>query len=261
MDYYILCALVFLGAYFVNISLLSVCYHRGFTHSALKLSPILERYVISQGIWMTGLDPLTWCCMHRMHHLYSDTPLDPHSPANHGVFGVLLAQKNAFENTAWGLMRGDETYSQHVPDLNFQVHWLMQKKLVGLVYLLHGLIAVGIGYFFDAKLLGACYFVGLLSHPLQGWLVNSFGHKYGYRNFKIADQSTNNTAVAWLVMGEGYQNNHHKYPASYTFAVKWWEFDGGSIVCKVAERLGLLTITTKPIEPVTPPPLIPIPAP
>ena len=47
-------------------------------------------------------------------------------------------------------------------------------------------------------------------------MVNAFGHAVGGRNFDTENQSRNNLAVAWLIMGEGLQNNHHRFPRSAT---------------------------------------------
>jgi stearoyl-CoA desaturase (delta-9 desaturase) len=45
-------------------------------------------------------------------------------------------------------------------------------------------------------------------------LVNSAAHLFGKRSFATADQSRNNLLIALLTLGEGWHNNHHRYPAS-----------------------------------------------
>ena len=57
--------------------------------------------------------------------------------------------------------------------------------------------------------IGFGYFFGIMSHPLQGWMVNALAHKYGGRNFNSSDDSRNNHFVALVAFGEGFQNNHH----------------------------------------------------
>ncbi len=249
MLYVIVCTLTLVFAYLINISYMSVFYHRGLTHGAITFHPLMKKFVLATGVWMTGLDPKPWCCMHRMHHLYSDTEKDPHSPVNVGVFGVLWAQKIAFEAAMFGLMKGEEKYTSVVPDLDFPVNWNTRNNLFLAPYVLHGLIAGALGYFFGFGI-GACYFVGMMSHPLQGWLVNSIGHFYGYRNFESPDNSKNNTLVALLVLGEGYQNNHHEKPQSATFAATKGEIDLGYYVCKGLAALGLIQIVSEPKTPI-----------
>jgi len=87
---------------------------------------------------------------------------------------------------------------------------------------------------------GAAYWLGIMSHPVQGWMVNAFGHAYGYRTFDTPDHSRNNTLVAWLVFGEGYQNNHHHAPTSPKFSVLPGEIDLGYLLCRGAVRLGMI---------------------
>ena len=58
--------------------------------------------------------------------------------------------------------------------------------------------------------------------PLHGAIVNWCGHKYGYANFDNQDKSKNTTPVDFLMLGELFQNNHHKFPNSPNFAKKWF---------------------------------------
>ena len=95
----------------------------------------------------------------------------------------------------------------------------------------------------DAWLLGAAYWLGMMSHPIQGWMVNALAHRFGYRNYELSDNSRNNTFVALCAMGEGYQNNHHHDPRAAKFSVKRSEIDLGYALCFVAQWLGLVTMT------------------
>jgi len=81
-----------------------------------------------------------------------------------------------------------------------------------------------------------------MSHPLQGGMVNALGHAYGPRNFATDDNSRNNHLAAWLILGEGFQNNHHHRPGSATFAYARGEVDLGYAACLVLDRLGLITL-------------------
>src|SRR5262252_6756655 len=71
---------MFLAAYLLNIFYITVLYHRGLTHGAVRLRPFTRNLLIHTGNWVTGLDPKGWACMHRLHHMHSDTALDPHRP-------------------------------------------------------------------------------------------------------------------------------------------------------------------------------------
>ena len=89
----------------------------------------------------------------------------------------------------------------------------------------------------------------MLSHPLQGFVVNAFGHRFGGRNFDTPDHSRNNLIVAALVFGEGLQNNHHRYPASARFSYRLPELDLGYVWCQGLEKLRCLSINRATLIP------------
>jgi stearoyl-CoA desaturase (delta-9 desaturase) len=233
-----ICIAMFLATYFINLVYVSVFYHRGLAHGALVLKPWLRWFVVATGNWVTGIDPKAWVCMHRRHHMFSDTERDPHSPVHLGLLGVATAQLRGYQRTLASLLVGRRDYVEVVADLDFEVNGLNAKRLWWAPYALHVGLAVALGIIAHQPWLGVAFLLGATSHPLEGWLVNALGHAVGYRNFNTPDNSRNNLAVAWLVMGEGLQNNHHQRPASANFSVRWWEPDAGYFVCRVLERLG-----------------------
>jgi stearoyl-CoA desaturase (delta-9 desaturase) len=96
-------------------------------------------------------------------------------------------------------------------------------------------LAWGIGYV-GFYVLGYYYFdmnwgfffllpIHFLMGPIHGAIVNWSGHKYGYQNFDNKDESKNSLLFDFLMMGELFQNNHHKHPMSSNFAKKWFEID------------------------------------
>jgi stearoyl-CoA desaturase (Delta-9 desaturase) len=246
MLYPVLCLLVFLAMYLVNIYFITVLYHRGLTHGAVRLSPVARWMVVHTGNWVTGLDPKGWSTMHRLHHQHSDTPLDPHSPRNHGVLPLMLAQLRSYNRVLARLIHHEREVMELSKDLDFEVSWLNRRGLWVLPYLLHAGLALGLGLGFGWWLLGAAYWLGMMSHPVQGWLVNAFAHRFGSRAFETPDDSRNNAVVAWLVFGEGYQNNHHHSPRSANFAMQAGEVDLGYALCVASQWLGLLEIVGAP---------------
>jgi len=233
---------VFSLASLLNIFYITVLYHRGLAHGSVKLSRASTWLIAKTGIWVTGIDPKAWVCMHRAHHMYSDTEKDPHSPVRFGVLGVALGQLRSYESTLIGLIKKDKQYTQLVSDIDFGVSRLNRKKLWLVPYFLHLAISVALGVATGAWVLGVAYYFGIMSHPLHGWMVNSLSHKYGYRNFETDDHSTNNTFVSLFVFGEGYQNNHHAFPKSANFAKTSGEIDFGYWLCIGASKVGLLEL-------------------
>ena len=246
MTYALLCLAVFLAAYLLNIFYITVLYHRGLTHGAVRLQPFTKSLLAHTGNWVTGLDPKGWACMHRQHHLYSDTPRDPHSPSHHNLFALMLVQLRSYNAVLVKLLKRAPEETELTKDIGFGVNVLNRHGLWVLPYLLHATIALALGFAGGWWLLGAAYWFGMMSHPVQGWMVNALAHRYGYRNFCTADDSRNNTVVAWLAMGEGYQNNHHHAPRAAKFSVKPSELDLGWLLCLGAEKLGLIEIVPAP---------------
>jgi stearoyl-CoA desaturase (delta-9 desaturase) len=80
--------------------------------------------------------------------------------------------------------------------------------------------------------------IHFLIGPIQGSIVNWFGHKSGYRNSQTPDDSRNTLMVDVFLMGELYQNNHHAFPNDPNFAKRPWELDLGYQVLKLV-RAGL----------------------
>jgi stearoyl-CoA desaturase (delta-9 desaturase) len=249
LGYAVACIAALAGGALISAVYITVFYHRAFAHRALSLRPWVRRFIVLTGPWVTGIDPKAWACMHRLHHRYSDSTRDPHSPVNAGVPGVFLAQLRAYERMLAGLTIGKPSYTAVVSDLDFPISWANRRQLWYLPYLVQIAAAVGIGLAFNAWILAACLYLGLMSHPVQGWLVNSFGHAAGYRNFETPDSSRNNLFVAFFVVGEGLQNNHHHDQDSARFAYRWWEPDLGFLFARLFQRLRMLTIKKDRIAP------------
>lgn len=242
-------ALVFLGAYTLNVLYITVFYHRGLAHEAVVMSPRMRRFVAKTGSWVTGIDAKAWVCMHRMHHRFSDTDKDPHSPLFGGVWGLFKKQLSSYRKALVALIRGHESYEKSVADLGIEVSWVNVKRLWYLPYLSHLLIGIGLYLLTGSALIGTAFVLGISSHPIEGWAVNALAHSYGYRNFETTDHSQNNTWVALLVAGEGYQNNHHRFPDAAKFSHRWFEFDWGYLLCRIMSVCGVLKIAKQERNP------------
>ncbi len=127
-------------------------------------------------------------------------------------------------------------------DLDFPTHWLNRRRIWFVPYLAHGVVAVGLSLASGQWLLGVAYFAGMMSHPLQGWMVNALGHAVGGRNFDTPDASRNNALAAWLIFGEGFQNNHHAFPRSARFSYRSTEVDLGYLAVRGLAAIGALDI-------------------
>jgi len=84
-----------------------------------------------------------------------------------------------------------------------------------------------------------------LSSPIHGSIINWFAHKYGKQEHEVDNTSRNLMPVDFLMMGEDYHNNHHKYPSSANFGMKWYEIDPTYCVMFVFDKLGIIKIKNK----------------
>jgi stearoyl-CoA desaturase (delta-9 desaturase) len=242
LSYIIVCAVVFFLAYLINTTMISVFYHRGLAHSAVHLNPRTHRFVSRFGIWLTGLDPKGWVTMHRLHHDFSDTEKDPHSPVTYGIFGVLWAQLVNYESILVKLIKKDPETLAITKELDLEVSPIIKKGMWWMPYVLHAAIAVAFALPTGMWALAACYWLGMMTHPLEGGIVNSVGHAFGGRNFDTPDNSRNNHLAAWAILGEGFQNNHHAHPASAKFSFAKGEVDVGFAMTRFLQGLGILEI-------------------
>lgn len=219
---------------------ITVLIHRALCHKSLKLTKIGLFFVKHFSPWLTGMDPKGWTCMHRLHHKYSDQKNDPHSPVRKGIFSVFSSQHKSYERILIKLIKKDSEISEIVSDIDFDVHFINKKNLWWLPFILPFVLALLFAYTFGHPLFFLGMAMGIVSHPIAGWLVNSFAHFYGYRNFNTKDNSKNNLLIALLCAGEGYQNNHHHNSSRANFSYTKYEFDWGYLLCKIALFLNLV---------------------
>lgn len=241
--------LIFIIFYIISSLIFTIFYHRAFAHNGLEINSFFRPIIIFIAPWITTMDIKTWCCLHRLHHLHSDKKEDPHSPMHKGFLGVWKAQKRGYQDVFEKLNFGHQKYTQLVNDLDFSVNQILKRTyffslLQGrkLPYIFQFIVALFVMQYTSSILSGLAYFFGILGHTLQSWLINSFGHSYGSRNFDINDNSKNNQAIALITLGEGYQNNHHTYPNSAKFNYLPSEFDLGYSFCKLLSKLRIVRI-------------------
>jgi hypothetical protein len=84
-------------------------------------------------------------------------------------------------------------------------------------------------------------FVRIFLQHHATWSVNSICHMYGKQPFEIEDQSTNNAAVAFVALGEGWHHNHHAFPTSARHGLLDGQIDPAYYTIKGFEKLGWVT--------------------
>lgn len=220
--------------------------HRYAAHKAFTMSKGWERFFfvftyITQG--SSYLSPKAYGIMHRVHHAYTDTELDPHSPAyDNNLFAMMWRTKNTYTSIMRGKSDVEEKFTRNVPEWNWFDKWsdsLLSRVLwIGVYVMIYVAFAPSLWWFLLIPF-------HIVMGPLHGVIINWFAHKYGNVNFETDNTSKNLFKVDVLMMGEGYHNNHHKFPSRINFAAKKGEIDFCYPVIVLLNRLGI--IQTKPI--------------
>jgi stearoyl-CoA desaturase (delta-9 desaturase) len=192
---------------------------------------------ITQG--SSYLSPRAYGVLHRMHHKYSDTDKDPHTPhQSTNAFSMMWKTKDIYN----GILKGKEVDKSLTKDLpswklieSIGDSWI-SRVLWGTFYALIYIWFVPTDMWYLFLLLPIHFLMG----PVHGAIVNWSGHMYGYQNFDNNDKSRNSLAIDVLMMGELYQNNHHKLPNRVNFGVKWFEFDPTYPIIRLLGWLGII---------------------
>jgi stearoyl-CoA desaturase (Delta-9 desaturase) len=219
--------------------------HRYGAHHQFSMSKGWERFFflctyVAQG--SSFLSPRGYAVLHRMHHAYSDTPKDPHSPLFYGNVGtMMLATKKKYDDFAYRRVEPEPRFAQELPDWpaleRVGQSWIGRLAFGGAYTLFYIHFAT---YWWMFLLLPIHYVMG----PIHGAIVNWCGHRYGYRNFDNGDDSRNTLVFDVLTSGELFQNNHHKFGMSPNFAVRWFEIDPAYQVIRVLAALGIVKVAT-----------------
>ncbi|MEO5649516.1 MAG: fatty acid desaturase [Ginsengibacter sp.] len=218
--------------------------HRFASHKMFTTSKNWERAFYFMTWFTQGssyLVPRAYAVMHRMHHAYSDTEKDPHSPH--------------FFKDIWQMMWHTALIyrsflsGKSLPDAQFTKEYLpVWESLdrLGNSFVTRSLFMVAYTTFYIIFAPNYWWFLLLPVHflmgPIQGAIVNWFGHKMGYANYDNHDHSKNTTPWGFFLMGELFQNNHHFKGYDPNFAKKWFEFDGTYLVMKVLDKFRIIRL-------------------
>ncbi len=229
----LLAVLVGLAVTQVGILVTTVYLHRGLAHRALTMTGPAA-LVCRTVIWLaTGMRPREWVAVHRRHHAATDTPEDPHSPAQVGFWRVQLANAALYRRVARdGVTVG--RYARDVPPDRLD-RVLFDHAFLGLGV---GVVALCLVLGWETGLLAAV--VHAVSYLMLSGAINAVGHTSGRRVHP--NSATNVQLLALVTAGEGLHNNHHAAPTSARFSLQRGEVDPGWWVVRTLERLKLLSV-------------------
>ena len=232
------CLLLFVGRMFA----ITGFYHRYFSHRSYKTSRWFQFVAALAGNASVQKGPLWWAAHHRHHHLYSDQPADVHSAVQDGFI---------YSHLGWIFARGNaRTRLRLVPDLAKYPELRALDRVDFLIPVLLGTMTFALGVVLEWKapqlgtnglqMLIWGFFVSTVMVAHSTFTINSLAHLFGKRRFDTGDTSRNNWALALLTMGEGWHNNHHRYPTAARQGFYWWEVDFTYYGLKLLSKLGLI---------------------
>ena len=220
----------------VTIAGVTIYLHRSQAHRAVDLHPTVANF-FRAWLWLTtGMQTREWVSIHRKHHAKCETPEDPHSPQTRGIKTVLWSGAELYmaeaENQETLTRYGHGTPNDWVErNLYSKYTWHGCGLMLGADLILFG--AAGL----------AIWAVQMMWIPFHAaGVINGIGHYWGYRNYDAPDASTNISPWGIWIGGEELHNNHHTYPTSAKFSLKWFEFDLGWTYIRAMQAMGLARV-------------------
>jgi len=225
----------------ITIAGVTLYLHRGQAHSAVDFHPVVSHF-FRFWLWIaTGMITKEWAAIHRKHHAKCETEEDPHSPQILGInkvlwTGVALYVKESHKPETM------QRYGAGTPDdwVERNVYTPMNKYGI-LLMLTIDMVLFGIVPGF------LVWGVQMLWIPFwAAGVINGIGHFWGYRNFETEDAARNITRFGLWIGGEELHNNHHAYPTSAKFSMRWHEVDLGWGYLQILTALGLAKVRRAP---------------
>ncbi len=218
--------------------------HRYSAHQQFTMSKTTERIIFILPWLFQGANYLSaygYGVMHRMHHAYADTEKDPHSPKfDKSIMAMMWRTKTIYQAINKGEIEIEEKFTKNVPQ------WQKFDDFASSMWLRIFWVALYViffAYFATAWWQWLLLPIIILMAPIHGLIINWFAHIYGYVNFKLEDTSKNLLTFDFLMMGEAYHNNHHKYGSRANFGgVRWHEIDPTYQVIKVLNAVGVIKL-------------------
>ena len=228
--------------YVVRMFGITAGFHRYFSHRSYKTSRVFQFVLALLGTAAAQKGPLWWAAHHRDHHAHSDTEHDVHSPGVHGWWwshmGWLMSEK--FSKASFRRIHDLTKYRELL--LLDKFHYLVPVLLAALLFVFGEVLAAYAPSLETngLQLLAWGFFVSTVLLYHATFAINSLAHILGSRRFETDDNSKNSFILAVLTLGEGWHNNHHRYPSSEKHGFVWWEFDPTHYALKFFSWFGLV---------------------
>ena len=162
-------------------------YHRCFSHREFKTSIVQETLMLYCGLLCGVRSPLAWAGVHRMHHAYSDTELDPHSP-------ILMSKWRVF----FSVYKVPTIPRKFIKDLLRNPRVMFFHKHRKIIWIAHFVIT----YFVFGPIAIAVNFLIIFYSYIGYGVLNTFGHDN--------KGPVNRFWISLIAPFEGQHRDHHE---------------------------------------------------
>jgi stearoyl-CoA desaturase (Delta-9 desaturase) len=232
------------GMFVATILGITAGYHRLFSHRSFEAATPIRILLGILGSMAAQGSISYWVSNHRRHHHYADRPGDIHSPYYDGARKLGKLKGFWHAHMGWTFAHQLTNPMIFARDL-YQDSAIARVNQLYLSWVLLGLLipfvvgAVWTGTWlggFTGFLWGGLVRLFLSYHFVNG--IDSVTHIFGTRPFVNRDESTNNVWMVLPTLGEGWHNNHHAFPGSAMFGLRWWQIDPGGLFIRALEKFG-----------------------
>ena len=176
--------------------------HRLAAHRAFSTPLWVRNILLSIGVLLCHPPSLPWMSTHRMHHKYSDTKYDPHSPYNR-KFGVLNYIMIPIYDSMFPWEFANDQYFMWLYRWQFWLIWVSAIIVLSIFGMHTFLIVYGIPSAISAFMLGA---------------ANYYAHM---GEFNGHDYTKNRYWLELIAPGMGFHKTHHDHPSRWNLCNRY----------------------------------------
>lgn len=199
---------------FTAIVSVNIALHRYLSHKSFSTGPIRRKFLIYSSIISAFGSPVSWCAMHRYHHITSGGAEDNQSPKNIGFIRAWLTLYTPV-NIPLSLIKDvlKDTDCKFIHNNYFK----LLAAYVTVLFLINPLLVI---FAFSIP-------AALAYQAAGAFAVIPHNEKFGYKVLPNLgdDDSVNSPLASILSLGEGWHNYHHSRPGDYRHGHLWWELD------------------------------------
>eukprot|EP00123_Amoebidium_parasiticum_P019271 comp24410_c0_seq1/m.46680 comp24410_c0_seq1/g.46680 ORF comp24410_c0_seq1/g.46680 comp24410_c0_seq1/m.46680 type:complete len:385 (-) comp24410_c0_seq1:527-1681(-) len=211
---------------------ITVGYHRLWSHRAYKAILPWRMFWAAAGAGALQGSILWWSRLHRLHHSFPDTDMDPYGPDKGFWFSHCIWM---FEKVD----RSEDVKRVDVSDLKREKLAMLQHKY----YLFCSMFfAFALPVFVFQDTVQAILYGGFMARILtwhSTWCVNSLAHWLGSDEYSNETSAKDHFFTALVTLGEGNHGFHHAFSFSYKNGVRWYDYDPTKRIIELGYVLGM----------------------